>query len=186
MSVRNAFALAIFAVVPLLGEAAGSAHAQCTLCAIEWSRGRVASLGGLLGATYSRANSINGAGLAVGYTQIGGPFGPQYATEWSGGKAIALPGLLGSTHSEANGVNNAGLAVGDSYLSTGAAATEWSGGKATALGALPGFSVSFAKASTTRGRWWATARSWWLRAQRGHGVERRQSRRPGRRGGLHG
>ena len=112
MSVRNAFALAIFAVVPLLGEAAGPAQAQCTLCAIEWSGGRVTSLGSLLGATYSQAKSINDAGLAVGYTQIGGPVGPHYATEWSGGKAVLLPGLPGSTYSEANGVNNGGLAVG--------------------------------------------------------------------------
>jgi probable HAF family extracellular repeat protein len=146
-------AFAIFAVFPLLGEAAGPAQAQCTLCAIEWNGGRVTGLGGLPGATYSQAKSINGAGESVGYSVIGGLFGSHYATEWSGGKAIALPGLPGSTYSEANGVNNAGRVVGISLIGVGdSVATEWNGGKATALGGLPGFSISVANGVNNAGQ----------------------------------
>ena len=66
MSRCKALGLAIFVVVCVLGEAIGSARAQCTSCATEWSGGDVINLEGLPGSFTSEAVSINNAGHAVG------------------------------------------------------------------------------------------------------------------------
>ena len=63
MSRLKSFGLSIFAAVCLLGETAGSAHAQY---AVEWSGGGVINLRGLPGATYSIAYGLNDFGQAVG------------------------------------------------------------------------------------------------------------------------
>jgi uncharacterized membrane protein len=69
MSHWKASGLAIFAVICLLGETTGSAHAQCnsflSYCATEWSHGKVINLGGLPGSEASVARSINDAGQVV-------------------------------------------------------------------------------------------------------------------------
>ena len=112
MSLRKTSGLAIFAVVCLLGEATGSAHAQCTLssgaqCATEWSGGRVINLEALPGSTrISAAQDINDAGQIVGISFVGGQ---AYATEWRGGRVINLGGLPGFTGSEALGFGDYGL-----------------------------------------------------------------------------
>ena len=52
MSHRKTFGFGVFAVVCLLGETAGSAHAQSAQSvATEWSHGSVIDLGGLPGST---------------------------------------------------------------------------------------------------------------------------------------
>jgi probable HAF family extracellular repeat protein len=159
MSPCKASGLAIFAAVCLLGETAGSAHAQCyytpfpvVACdtATEWSGGSVANLGGLPGYTYSEAVSINNVGQAVGLTE----FSPGYyhATEWSGGSVINLGGLSGSFESVAYGINNAGQVVGKSYVGGVVYATEWSGGSVINLGPLPGSTASGANSINNAGQ----------------------------------
>src|SRR6516225_11798473 len=101
MSLCETSGIAIFAAVCLLGETAGSAHAQ--FFATEWSGGKVINLGPGV------ATSINDAGQAVGS-------GPGGATEWSGGKVINLGGDF------ATSINDAGQVV----RKGGANATEWS------------------------------------------------------------
>jgi uncharacterized membrane protein len=97
MSPWKSSGLAIFAVVCLLGETTGSAHAQCdsyvATCATEWSGDSVINLGGLPGSASSGAVSINDLGQAVGESFVGGA---ETATEWSGGNVINLGGLSGS------------------------------------------------------------------------------------------
>jgi uncharacterized membrane protein len=109
MSHTKSFGLAIFAAVCLLGEATGSAHAQCdpleTICATEWSGGDVINLGGLPGSMNSDAFGINSAGHAVGASSVGGI---AVATEWSGGAVVNLGGLPGSMGSVADSINNVG------------------------------------------------------------------------------
>jgi hypothetical protein len=66
MSLYKSSGLGLFALVCLLGETSGSAHAQCnfsngTSCATEWSGGSVIDLGGLPGSTTSLATGINDA-----------------------------------------------------------------------------------------------------------------------------
>jgi hypothetical protein len=63
MSYWKSFGLALFAVVCLLGETTGSARAQCTSCATEWSGGAVINLGGLPGSTNSEAKRWAGGGI---------------------------------------------------------------------------------------------------------------------------
>src|SRR5580693_7592243 len=97
MSHWKAFSLAIFAAICLMGESAGTAHAQCNDgCAIEWSGSGVVNEGGLPGATVSIANGINDSGQAVGST-AGPDF--EYAVEWRGGGIVNLGGLPGSVDS---------------------------------------------------------------------------------------
>ena len=55
---------------------------------VEW--GDIIDLGGLPGATTSRALGINDSGVVVGYSVVGGV---DYATEWSDGSIINLGGL---------------------------------------------------------------------------------------------
>jgi probable HAF family extracellular repeat protein len=168
MSYWKSFGLVLFAVVCLLDEAAGSAHAQI---ATEWSDGTVIKLGNLGGNTGSEAFAINNAGQAVGHSgpyavewsggsviQLGagiaedindagqavgvGSFGNGHATavEWSGGGAIQLPNLPGTKYSFAYGINDAGQIVGLSEVGNTLTfyATEWSDGSVISLGALPG------------------------------------------------
>ena len=146
MSLCKSSGLAIFAVVCLLGETTGSAHAQCdiTQCATEWSGDSVISLGGLPGFTGSVARGINDAGQIVGESSFGNLL---VATEWSRGRVINLGGLPGSTDNQPVGINDAGRAVGYSFIGSSPfpIATEWSGGSAINLGGLPGslFSEAF-------------------------------------------
>jgi uncharacterized membrane protein len=109
------------------GQAVGAGSFGAT----EWSGGEVITLGGLPASTRSVAQSINGAGLAVGYSEydnnIGNP-AVLYATEWSGSSIIDLAGLPGSTTSNAYSINSTGQAVGYS-LANGTHAIEWNGGK---------------------------------------------------------
>jgi probable HAF family extracellular repeat protein len=140
MSHWRSFGLAIFAAFCLLGEATGSARAQCNPCATEWSHSKATNLGGLPGIPSSQAESINEAGQAVGFSgndelQVG-----TYAIEWSGGKVIDLGGLPGFMSSMARGINDAGQVVGASLVGATVDATEWSGGKVIDLG--PGEAVS--------------------------------------------
>ena len=152
MSHCKAFRLAIFAALYLLGETAGSAHAQCgpspeaTLCATEWSGGiggSIISLGALPGFTYSFARGINDAGQVVGASEDSF-HAFAYATEWSGGSVINLGGLSGSTNSIAYAINNAGQAVGYSVVGGIEYAAEWSGGRVINLGGLSGSTFSLA------------------------------------------
>src|ERR1700687_109319 len=105
MSFCKSFGLALFAAVCLLGETAGSAHAQCGpsvfLCATERSGGSVISLGGLPGFVSSEASSINNVGQVVGVSFFGSGSVSASATEWSGGSIINLGGLPGFGESNA-------------------------------------------------------------------------------------
>jgi hypothetical protein len=85
MSNWKSFGLAVFAVVCLLGETTGSAHAQRIICATEWSGSRVINLGSLSDSLFSEAYGINGTGQAVGDADFGAG---EYATEWSGNRVI--------------------------------------------------------------------------------------------------
>jgi uncharacterized membrane protein len=127
------FGLGILAAACLLGEATGSAHAQCDPCATEWSGHRVINLGGLPGFTMSNPVSINDAGRIVGYSDAG-PLGITFATEWSGGMVINLGGLPGSSSSRANSINDAGRAVGSSEVGFFNHAVEWRGRSVISLG----------------------------------------------------
>jgi uncharacterized membrane protein len=86
MSYWKSFGLAVFVGLCLLGEATGSAQAQCnnSVCATEWSGNEIVNLGGLPGSTTSGAFSINNVGQAVGSSDS------VYATQWSGGHVINL------------------------------------------------------------------------------------------------
>lgn len=141
MSLYKASGLAIFAVLGLLGKATDSAYARCSPCAVQWSGGRIINLAGLPGATGSSADSINGVGQTVGYSEVGGV---GYAAEWSGGSVINLGGLPGFTNSAAASINDAGQAVGSSYVHGVNYATEWSGGSVIELVGLPGSTDSSA------------------------------------------
>jgi uncharacterized membrane protein len=147
MSSCKSFGLAVFAVVGLLGQTTGSAHAQTYNYkhATEWSGGvggSIINLGALPGFTDSFARGINDAGQAVGSSEGGGV---AYATEWSGSRVINLGGLPGSTNSIAYGINNARQAVGYSIVSGIEYAAEWSGGSVINLRGLSGstFSVAY-------------------------------------------
>ena len=91
MSHWKSSGLSIFAIVCLLGETTGSAHAQCQLnifgCATEWNNGSVINLGGLPGSKQSLATAINDVGQVVGTSFSIGTLIPT-ATEWSGGRII--------------------------------------------------------------------------------------------------
>ena len=142
MSFWKACGLAFFAAVCLLGETAGSAHAQCdfnifgAICATAWSGGSVINLGGLPGSTPDFAYGINAAGQVVGAS--GGA-----AVKWSGGGVINLGGLLDSS-SVALSINGAEQAVGSSSVGGHQYAIEWSDGSVINLGGLPGSTLSVA------------------------------------------
>ena len=97
--------------------------------ATEWSGGSVIDLGPGI------AESINHAGLAVGYSP---GLALWTATEWSGGSVIHLQNLPGATESLAYRINDAGQVVGLSFIGSDLVyATEWSGGSVINLGGLP-------------------------------------------------
>jgi uncharacterized membrane protein len=135
-----------FAMVCLVGETAGSAHAQ--IYATEWSGGSIINLGGLSGSVGSEALSINGEAVGASFFS-----GSAIATEWSGGvggSIINLGGLPGFTNSQANDINDAGQVVG------GAAAT-LSNGAAAALSTWEtcrALQVALRSGSTRPDRWW--------------------------------
>jgi hypothetical protein len=76
LSHRKAFGLALFAAACLLGEATGSAFAECSPlggeCATEWSHGQATLLPSLPGTVASQATGINDAGQVVGWSFVGG------------------------------------------------------------------------------------------------------------------
>jgi uncharacterized membrane protein len=109
--------------------------------ATEWSGGKIIDLGGLPGFTNSDAYSINNAGRAVGWSEVGGT---SIATEWSHGSVIDLGGLPGSTYSVADGINDRGQAVGYSIVGGAFYATEWSGGRVIDLGQGGALSINHA------------------------------------------
>jgi len=82
---------------------------------------------GTLGGTNSDAWAINGAGQAVGYSNITGD-GEQHATLWNGATATDL-GTLGGTNSYAADINGAGSIVGYSLTAGNPSfhATLWNG-----------------------------------------------------------
>ena len=144
MSLWKSFGLAIFAVVCLLGETAGSAQAQCESssihnCATEWSGGGVINLGGLPGFAASNAYGINDAGQVVGVelsaaASLSPPSGAAAASStWEACRATRLA---------SHGINNAGQVVGASII--GGIPTPPSGAAASVinLGGLPGRRVA--------------------------------------------
>jgi probable HAF family extracellular repeat protein len=156
MSYWKSFGLGIFAGVCLLSETTGSAQAQCTTCAVEFSGKGSTNLGSLPASEYlpafqySIALSINNTGQAVGYSTLNIGSGGPFATEWSGGKIIDLG--LGAAY----GINNAGQAVGYSPIED-PHATEWSGGNAINLGGCRDSSLALRTESTVPVRRWDTA-----------------------------
>jgi probable HAF family extracellular repeat protein len=148
--------LVLFAASSVLG-AGGSAHAQCnpfdTLCATEWTNGKIINLEALPGFLGSEALGINNAGQAVG---VSAPGGFNAATEWSNGSVMNLGALSGYTNSVAYGINGPGQVVGLSFNRIAGGdyvhATEWSRGNVIDLGGLSGFTNSQANAINDSGQ----------------------------------
>jgi probable HAF family extracellular repeat protein len=140
MSRWRSFGLALLVAASLLGEAAGSAHAQ---------RYALTDLGPGV------ALGPNDAGQVVGYSVFAGNPN-QVATLWSGGVTTNLGTLTGWTDSFAAAINDAGTVVGYSgpiprndiffngiagnfpVVSFYGRATSWSSGAINDLGTLSG------------------------------------------------
>jgi probable HAF family extracellular repeat protein len=142
MSHWKSFGLATFAVVCLLGEATGSAFAQCSpgaMCATEWSNGQAIFLPSLPGTVSSEANGINNPGRwwDTAVSALGAMSPPSGATARS-----SLPFLPGSAYSQATGINDAGQVVGFSFANGVEVPTEWSNGQVISLPFLPGFTFA--------------------------------------------
>lgn len=81
------------------------------------------------------------------------------SAQWSITDLGDLPG--GSNSSRAEDINNAGQVVGFSSAAAAGRAFMWQNGVMTNLGDLPlpgGSTIAVPTASTTRGRWWVSAR----------------------------
>lgn len=81
--------------------------------AVEWQNGVVTDLGGLQGADYSAAYSINESGDVVGGSRTGPSSGaPTHAFLYHQGAMTDLGTLAGDSSSSANSINDSGQIVG--------------------------------------------------------------------------
>ncbi|MBW4052828.1 MAG: hypothetical protein HIU85_15450 [Proteobacteria bacterium] len=89
------------------------------LHAVTWLNGNITDLGGLQGADYSAAYSVNSGGDIVGGSRVGQASGaPTHAFLYHGGAMTDLGTLAGDTDSSASSTNDSGQIVGSSQGST--------------------------------------------------------------------
>jgi probable HAF family extracellular repeat protein len=87
--------------------------------AVEWQNGAITDLGGLQGASYSSASSINGNGDVVGGSRTDSSSGaPTHAFLYQQGVMTDLGTLSGDTNSSADSINDNGQIVGSSQGDT--------------------------------------------------------------------
>lgn len=87
--------------------------------AVEWQNGAITDLGGLNGAYYSGANSINTSGDIVGSSRTDQTTGaPSHAFLYHQGAMSDLGTLSGDTDSSASSINDSGQIVGSSQSDT--------------------------------------------------------------------
>jgi probable HAF family extracellular repeat protein len=87
--------------------------------AVEWQNGTATDLGGLNGAYYSGANSINTSGDIVGSSRTEQTDGaPSHAFLYHQGVMSDLGTLGGDTNSSASSINDSGQIVGSSQSDT--------------------------------------------------------------------
>lgn len=87
--------------------------------AVEWQNGVISDLGGLQGADYSAAYSINDSGDVVGGSRTGQSTGaPTHAFLYHQGVMTDLGTLAGDSASSANSINDSGQIVGVSQTDT--------------------------------------------------------------------
>jgi probable HAF family extracellular repeat protein len=119
-------------------EAAGSnTTAASGMHAVEWQNGAVTDLGGLQGAGYSAAYSINSGGDVVGGSRTGESSGaPTHAFLYTQGVMTDLGTLAGDSSSSANSINDGGQIVGISQSDTAMRAFLYESGQMYDLNAL--------------------------------------------------
>jgi probable HAF family extracellular repeat protein len=131
------------------------------LHAVSWQNGTVADLGGLQGATYSAAYSVNGNGDIVGGSRVGQASGaPTHAFLYHDGTMEDLGTLTGDTDSSASSINDNGQIVGTSQGATASRAFLYQGGRMYDLNTLidpasaPGGQVSLQTAVAISSNGW--------------------------------
>jgi len=101
------------------GLIVGSSNYTAGMHAVEWQNGAITDLGGLQGATYSAAYSINTGGEIVGGSRTDSSSGaPTHAFLYSQGAMTDLGTLSGDSGSSANSINDSGQIVGVSQTDT--------------------------------------------------------------------
>lgn len=107
------------------------------LHAVEWQSGTITDLGGLRGADYSAAYSVNTSGDIVGGSRVDQASGaPTHAFLYHDGAMTDLGTLTGDTDSSASSINDSGQIVGSSQGSTTSRAFLYENGHMYDLNAL--------------------------------------------------
>ncbi|HEX3843065.1 MAG TPA: DUF3466 family protein [Steroidobacteraceae bacterium] len=105
--------------------------------AVAWQNGNITDLGGLNGAYYSGANSVNDSGDIVGSSRTDQTAGaPSHAFLYHQGAMADLGTLDGDTNSSASSINDTGQIVGSSQSDTMTRAFLYENGKMYDLGTL--------------------------------------------------
>lgn len=105
--------------------------------AVEWQSGNITDLGGLQGATYSAAYSVNTNGDVVGGSRTDqSPGSPTHAFLYHQGAMTDLGTLSGDSSSSANSINDLGQIVGVSQSDTSKRAFLYENGQMYDLNSL--------------------------------------------------
>lgn len=107
------------------------------LHAAAWQGGNITELGGLQGANYSAAYSVNDSGDAVGGSRTDQSSGaPTHAFLYHAGALTDLGTLSGDSSSSANSINDSGQVVGESQSDTATRAFLYENGRMYDLNSL--------------------------------------------------
>jgi len=107
------------------------------LHAVSWQNGTIADLGGLQGAQYSAASSVNDSGDVVGGSRTDQTAGaPTHAFLDHGGVMTDLGTLPGDTDSTADSINDSGEIVGESSSGSASHAFLYQNGRMVDLNSL--------------------------------------------------